>query len=93
LENADKLRRGLQALHYEVPAGAAAIVPVLLGDASLTMRVSEALLERGVLALGIRPPTVPAGTARIRTALMATHSSADLDEALAAFKAVRAEVR
>ena len=93
LENADKLRRGLQALDYEVPAGGAAIVPVLLGDASLTMRVSEALLERGVLALGIRPPTVPAGTARIRTTVMATHGDADIAEAIAAFKAVKAEVR
>lgn len=93
LEYADKLRRGLQALDYEVPAGGAAIVPVLLGDASLTMRVSEALLERGVLALGIRPPTVPAGTARIRTTVMATHGDADIAEAIAAFKAVKAEVR
>jgi 8-amino-7-oxononanoate synthase len=93
LRNAEKLRLGLQGLGYEVPAGGAAIVPVLLGDASLTMRVSEALLARGVLALGIRPPTVPAGTARIRTAVMATHADADLDEALAAFAAVRAEVR
>ncbi len=52
---------------------------------SLTMRISEALLERGVFAHGIRPPTVPAGTARIRATVMATHSDADLDEALAAF--------
>lgn len=93
LRNAERLRVGLRALHYEVPPGGAAIVPVLLGEAGLAMRVSEALLARGVLALGIRPPTVPPGTARIRATVMATHEEADVDEALAAFAAVKAEVR
>jgi 8-amino-7-oxononanoate synthase len=93
LRNAEQLRADLQALRYEVPEGGAAVVPVLLGDAALTMRVSEALCERGVLALGIRPPTVPPGTARIRATVMATHTGADLDEVLAAFAAVKAEVR
>jgi 8-amino-7-oxononanoate synthase len=88
LRNAQRLRAGLQALHYDVPEGSAAIVPVLLGDAALTMRVAEALFARGVLALGIRPPTVPRGTARIRTTVMATHTPADIDEVLAAFAAV-----
>jgi hypothetical protein len=49
------------------------------------MALSSALLERGVLAHGIRPPTVPGGTARIRATVMATHSDADIDEAIAAF--------
>jgi 8-amino-7-oxononanoate synthase len=93
LANAARLRSGLHRLGYEVPAGEAAIVPVLLGDAALTMRVSDALLLRGVLALGIRPPTVPAGTARIRTTVMATHTQADVDAALDAFAAVKAEGR
>lgn len=83
---ARRLRAGLRATGYDVYGeDDCPIVPVLVGDAAATMRLSAALLERGVLAQGIRPPTVPAGTARIRATVMATHSEADLDEALRAF--------
>jgi glycine C-acetyltransferase/8-amino-7-oxononanoate synthase len=53
------------------------------------MAACEALLERGIFAQGIRPPTVPAGTSRLRFALMATHSRAHLDRALAALDELR----
>jgi hypothetical protein len=49
---------------------------------------ATALLERGVFAHGIRPPTVPEGTARLRATVMATHAEADIDAALAAFASV-----
>jgi 7-keto-8-aminopelargonate synthetase-like enzyme len=57
------------------------------------MALSDALLAQGVFAHGIRPPSVPAGTARIRATVMATHSDADIDTALAAFAAVRPNAR
>jgi glycine C-acetyltransferase len=84
--NATRLRRGLAALGYPV-AGAddGHIVPVIVGDADSTMRLSAALYERGVLARGIRPPTVAEGTARIRATVMATHTDTDIDAAVAAF--------
>jgi 7-keto-8-aminopelargonate synthetase-like enzyme len=53
------------------------------------MEACEALLARGIYAQGIRPPTVPAGTARLRFALMATHSDAQLDRALEALASLR----
>jgi 7-keto-8-aminopelargonate synthetase-like enzyme len=53
------------------------------------MRFSERLLEKGVFAQGIRPPTVPPGTSRLRITLMATHSREQIDRALDAFKAVK----
>jgi 7-keto-8-aminopelargonate synthetase-like enzyme len=53
------------------------------------MDVAEALLTRGVYAQGIRPPTVPAGTARLRLALMATHTDAQLDLALTTLAELR----
>ena len=50
------------------------ILPVIIGDAEPTMALSDALLDHGVFAHGIRPPTVPDGTARIRATVMATHT-------------------
>ena len=62
------------------------IVPVMLGDdPRRAMAPRDALLERGVFAQGIRPPTVPPGTARLRVTPMATHTDAQIDRALAAF--------
>jgi 7-keto-8-aminopelargonate synthetase-like enzyme len=63
-------------------------MPVMIGGAAETMRMSHALFEGGVLGQGIRPPTVPQDTARIRLTVMATHSEADIDEAIDAFRRV-----
>jgi 8-amino-7-oxononanoate synthase len=57
------------------------IVPLEVGDAETTMTLCERLLERGVFAQGIRPPTVPAGSSRLRFSLMATHEPAELRQA------------
>jgi len=67
------------------------IVPLLVrdGDPRRAMAACEALLERGIFAQGIRPPTVPPGTSRLRFALMATHTRAQLDHALAALDELR----
>ena len=50
------------------------------------MRLCERLLAEGVFVQGIRPPTVAPGTSRLRATLMSTHTSDDIDAALAAFK-------
>jgi 8-amino-7-oxononanoate synthase len=67
------------------------IVPLLVrdGDPRRAMTACEALLERGVFAQGIRPPTVPANGSRLRFALMATHTRAQLDHALAVLDELR----
>ena len=57
------------------------IVPLIVGDATDAVRASERALERGVFAQAIRPPTVPAGTSRLRLALMASHTKSELREA------------
>jgi 8-amino-7-oxononanoate synthase len=83
---AERLRHGLRAAGYEVRGDEGShIVPVIVGDADATMALSAELLGRGVLAHGIRPPTVPDGTARIRATVMATHTDADVDMAVRAF--------
>jgi 8-amino-7-oxononanoate synthase len=57
------------------------IVPIEVGDAARTMELCERLLERGVFAQGIRPPTVPEGSSRLRFTVMATHRPAELEQA------------
>jgi len=63
------------------------IQPLVIGDAARTMAVSRALFERGFWVAGIRPPTVPAGTSRLRITLSATHEAAHIDALLDAMRA------
>jgi 7-keto-8-aminopelargonate synthetase-like enzyme len=56
------------------------------------MALAEALLRRGIFAQGIRPPTVPDGTSRLRVTPMATHTRSQLVQALAAFAAAGKEI-
>lgn len=55
------------------------IVPFIVGDSMETLALSEALLDRGYFVQGIRPPTVPPGTARLRITMTASHEKEDLD--------------
>lgn len=57
------------------------IVPIFVGPAEATMQFSKELLEAGIFVQGIRPPTVPAGSCRLRCTIMATHEAADLEAA------------
>jgi 8-amino-7-oxononanoate synthase len=84
-ENVDVLRDGLADLGYEV-WGETQVLPVVVGDRADAMALDERLRDHGIVAPGIRPPTVPEGTSRIRVAPMATHTQADLDRCLAAFE-------
>ena len=63
------------------------IQPLVIGDAARTMAVSRALFERGFWVAGIRPPTVPAGTSRLRITLSAAHEPAQIDALLDAMSA------
>jgi glycine C-acetyltransferase/8-amino-7-oxononanoate synthase len=79
--NAEVLRAELAREGFDVSGSTTQIVPLVVGDASMAMRVCEAALERGVFAQAIRPPTVPAGTSRLRLAVMATHTKDELRDA------------
>jgi 8-amino-7-oxononanoate synthase len=57
---------------------------VLLGDADVAVDASRRLLERGFFVAAIRPPTVPAGSSRLRVALSAAHRDADVEGLVAA---------
>jgi glycine C-acetyltransferase len=77
--NARRLRARLAEAGVDTAPSATHIVPVVIGDSATTMRVCEELLERGFYAQGIRHPSVPAGTARLRITPMATHTQAEVD--------------
>jgi 8-amino-7-oxononanoate synthase len=65
------------------------IVPVILGDEARALAASRELEARGFLVTAIRPPTVPAGTARLRVTLSATHEESQVDSLIAALAEVR----
>ena len=73
-----------------LPEAQSAIVPVVIGEADLALTVSRRLLEAGLLVVAIRPPTVPAGTARLRVAFTAGHPDESVDRLA---QAVRVAVR
>ena len=79
--NAAVLREALAAQGLPVPNDPTQIVPVIVGDADEAVRASERALEKGIFAQAIRPPTVPAGSSRLRLAVMASHTRSELRDA------------
>jgi glycine C-acetyltransferase len=90
--NTRLFRTGLSRLGFDVVPGVHPIVPILLGDALLAVRFSDAMLARGVYVIGFSYPVVPQGKARIRTQVSAAHTPDDLEFALDQFKAVKREL-
>ncbi len=83
-----RFRRGAGQLGLNLVTGAnGPIQPWIVGEAEAATALSLALRERGLLVGAIRPPTVPAGTSRLRVTLTAAHSEADVDELLACLDA------
>jgi 8-amino-7-oxononanoate synthase len=89
--NIRRMAEGLRALG--VPAEArSAIFPLVLGEPERALEAAAQLRARGVLAKAIRPPTVPKGTSRLRFAVTAAHSEAQVDRALEALAALEVRV-
>jgi 8-amino-7-oxononanoate synthase len=88
---AGRFRTRLAELGFDTGGSTTQIVPVVVGDTERVVELSRRLEDRGVLAVAIRPPTVPDGTARLRLSLMATHSDEDLADALDAIAEVGEE--
>src|SRR6185312_1931714 len=79
--NARALRDALAAEGLTAGDSTTQIVPVEIGEAATTMELCERVLERGVFAQGIRPPTVPEGSSRLRFTVMASHRAGELQRA------------
>jgi 8-amino-7-oxononanoate synthase len=76
--NARALRGALAAEGFPVADSEMHIVPLVVGEERAAMRLCQQGIERGVFAQAIRPPTVPAGTARLRLTAMASHTATEL---------------
>lgn len=84
-ENRHYWYAGLKALGFRMTESGSPILPVLIGSPEQATAMATRLLELGVYAPAIRPPTVPKGTSRIRTTVTSEHARAQLDSALKAF--------
>jgi 8-amino-7-oxononanoate synthase len=82
------LREGLQGCRWALGASNAPIQPLMIGSNEDALRVSELLLNEGILVPAIRPPTVPKGTARLRISLSAAHTEADVAQLVAAIRKI-----
>jgi len=87
--NCRALRDGLKKLGFSLTESQGPIQPLIIGDERKCMQFSEELLRKGLFVQGIRPPTVPPGTSRLRLTLMATHTHDHLHHALTAFEEVK----
>ncbi len=67
------------------------IIPIVIGDPGRALKAAERLFEYGIYAPAIRPPTVPANAARIRTTVTAAHTGDDIDSALDIFRKLQQE--
>ncbi|KPB53611.1 8-amino-7-oxononanoate synthase [Pseudomonas coronafaciens] len=81
-----QFRRGAEQLGLQLMDSFTPIQPIMIGDAGRALRLSQLLRERGLLVTAIRPPTVPAGSARLRVTLSAAHSEADVQLLLEALE-------
>lgn len=91
-EAAHALRGGLAQEGFAVEQSDMHIVPLVVGESRAAVGLCEAALGHGVFAQAIRPPTVPAGTSRLRLATMATHTTVELRQAAQALGAAAREL-
>ncbi|WP_018233267.1 8-amino-7-oxononanoate synthase [Thioalkalivibrio thiocyanodenitrificans] len=84
-----RFREGAGQIGLRLMESPTPIQPVLVGDSARAVRMSEHLLEQGMLVPAIRPPTVPEGTARLRVTLSAAHTKPQVDRLLEALEAAQ----
>jgi glycine C-acetyltransferase len=80
--NVELFRHGLCSAGFDTMGSETQIVPVFVGEPQPVMDFSRFLLDAGIFVQGIRPPTVPAGSCRLRCTVMASHTPADLEQAV-----------
>lgn len=90
--NAQRFRKGMEQVGFNLLPGEHPIIPVMLGDAKLAQDMAARLLNEGIYVIGFSFPVVPKGQARIRTQISAAHTDTQIDQAIAAFTKVGREL-
>lgn len=90
--NTKHFRQGMVARGFQITPSDHPIVPLMLGDAALAVKMADAMLERGIYVVGFSYPVVPQGKARIRVQVSTVHTIKDLDFAMDAFAEVKREL-
>jgi glycine C-acetyltransferase len=85
MTNANYFRRGMTEAGFDIISGDTAIVPVMIYDENLAVKMADRLLQEGIYVIGFTFPVVPVGQARIRVQLSAAHSLYHLDRSISAF--------
>jgi glycine C-acetyltransferase len=83
--NAHYFRERMQALGFDLLPGEHPIIPIMLGDAPLAVRLADLMQQAGIYVVAFSFPVVPHGKARIRTQMNAAHSTQQLDQVISAF--------
>jgi len=91
-DNTKYFREQITKAGLSIKSGVHPIVPIMIGDATLSQKMAARLLEKGIYVIGFFYPVVPKGTARIRVQISAAHTKEDLDFAVKAFKEVKEEI-
>lgn len=85
--NQQRFRQGMSAAGFDLVPGEHPIIPVMLYDEKVAVKMAEELLTHGIYVIAFSFPVVPKGKARIRTQMSAKHTDAEIDQAIAAFTA------
>jgi glycine C-acetyltransferase len=91
-DNTRFFKKGLESLGFDTGLSQSPITPVIAGEGSRAMKLSDRLFEEGVFAQGIAFPTVARDKARVRTIVTATHTKDELQFALDKFRKVGSEL-
>lgn len=86
--NVEYFKKRLKEFYPGIKCNTIPIIPIIIGDTYETMTICEELLEKGIFIQGIRPPSVPEGTSRLRLTITAQHTEEQMDRALIALKEV-----
>jgi len=92
MENAAYFRKQMNKAGFTIVPGDTAIVPVMLYDEPLALKMADLMLEEGIYVIGFAYPVVPKGKARIRVQLSAAHNMEDIEQAITAFIKVGKEL-
>ena len=86
MELANRLRGQLSELGFETGNSESQVIPILVGESDLAVKMSEQLRAKGIYIPAIRPPSVPSGNARLRVSLSSDHTDAQIDSLVSALK-------